>query len=88
VTAIELDLVNLYFRISLKRSEELTTLELSKNDMTNGVKNSELEGLSSTLKKKLTLNEGPTQTKNIQNLSQLQNTLVKANQLPPPRPKL
>ena len=69
VSAIELDLQNLYFRISLKRSEELTVLEMSKNDMTNGIKNTELEGLSSTLKKKLTLNEGPTQTKNVKNLT-------------------
>jgi hypothetical protein len=46
----------MYFRISLKRSEELTILEHSRNDMTNGIKNTELEGLASTLKKKLTLN--------------------------------
>lgn len=29
---------------------------MSKNNMTNGIKNEELEGLASTLKKKLTLN--------------------------------
>jgi len=63
-------------------------MEQSKNDMTNGIKNTELEGLSNTMKKKLTLNEGMTQTKNIKNLSELQNTLVKANQLPTPKPKL
>ena len=56
VSAIELDLLNLYFRVSLKRSEEVAVMEQSKNDMTNGVKNSELEGLASTMKKKLTLN--------------------------------
>lgn len=42
VSALELDLLNLYFRISLKRSEELTIYEQSKNEMTNGIKNSEL----------------------------------------------
>lgn len=60
----------------------------SKNDMTNGIKNTELEGLATTLKQKLGLNEGPTQTKNIQNLTELQNTLVKASKLPTPKPTL
>ena len=44
-------------------------MEQSKNDMTNGIKNHELEGLSSTLKKKLVMNEGQTQTKNVKNLT-------------------
>jgi hypothetical protein len=63
-------------------------MEQSKNDMTNGIKNTELQGLPNTMKKKLTINEGMTQTKNIKNLSELQNTLVKAHQLPTPKPKL
>lgn len=56
--------------------------------MTNGIRNSELDGLAATTKQKLNLSVGPTQTKNQQNLTQLQNTLVKANQLPTPKPKL
>lgn len=37
--------------------------------MTNGIKNTELDGLASTLKQKLNLSNGPTQTKNQKNLS-------------------
>jgi len=44
--------------------------------------------LATTLKQKLGLNEGPTQTKNIQIVGELQNTLVKASKLPTPKPKL
>ena len=60
--------MNLYFRVSLKRGEEISKLENSKYDMTYGVKNTELEGLAASMKQKLTLGEGPTQTKNIKNL--------------------
>jgi hypothetical protein len=37
--------------------------------MTNGIRNTELEGLATTLKQKLGLITGPTQTKNVQNLN-------------------
>lgn len=42
IYAIELDLLNLYFRVSLKRADEVSKLEGTKNDLTNGVRNSEL----------------------------------------------
>jgi hypothetical protein len=32
--------MNLYFRVSLKRADEVSKLENSKNDLTNGIKNS------------------------------------------------
>jgi hypothetical protein len=85
---LELDLLNLYFRVSLKRADEVSRFENSKNDQTNGIKNSDLEGLATTMKQKLGLLTGPTQTKNVQNLNELQGTLVKANKLPAPKPKL
>ena len=69
IYALELDLLNLYFRVSLKRADEVSRLENSKNDMTNGIRNTELEGLATTLKQKLGLITGPTQTKNVQNLN-------------------
>lgn len=80
--------MNLYFRVSLKRADEVSKLENSKNDLTNGIKNSQLDGLATTLKQKLGLINGPTQTKNVQNLNELQNTLVKASKLPAPKPKI
>lgn len=40
------------------------------------------------MKQKLGLLTGPTQTKNVQNLNELQGTLVNANKLPAPKPKL
>ena len=88
VHAIELELLNLYFRVSLKRADEISRLEQSKNDLTNGIKNSELEGLGHTLKQKLGMADGPTLTKNVRNLGELQGTLVQANKLPNPKPKL
>jgi hypothetical protein len=39
IYALELDLLNLYFRVSLKRADEVSKLENSKNDLTNGIKN-------------------------------------------------
>jgi hypothetical protein len=42
ICAVELDLLNIYFRVSLKRSEEVAKLEGSKNDMTSGIRNTEL----------------------------------------------
>ena len=40
------------------------------------------------MKQKLDITSGPTHTKNQQNLNELQNTLVKANKLAAPKPKL
>lgn len=65
----------------------MSKLEGTKNDLTNGVKNTELDGLATTLKQKLGLATGPTQTKNVKNLNELQNTLVQASKLAPPKPK-
>lgn len=42
IYALELDLLNLYFRVSLKRADEVSKLENSKNDQTNGIRNTEL----------------------------------------------
>lgn len=80
-------MTNLYFRVALKRSEEIKQKD-RKQETINGIKSEELEGLASTLKQKLGLMDGPTHQTNQKNQRELQSTLIQANKLPPSKPRL
>ena len=67
--AIELDISNLYFRVMLKNADVVKKRELvNSGSITNGIKETELQGLASSIKQKLKLPEAKTEIKNKNNL--------------------
>ena len=86
LAAIELDIANIYFRVSIKHANKIKNHP--GESLTNGIKHSELEGLSSTVIQKLGLMAKPNQTANEKKIKELQSTLVNANMIPPSKPSL
>ena len=73
----------------LKNSDMVKKRELiNSGSITNGIKETDLDGLASSIKQKLKLPEAKTEVKNKNNLKELQTTLINAERLPPSKPGL